>query len=101
MIGRDELAESARYQDALAEEHKWLDYCKLVNVDPEGLEYVAHQRALRAVMLIDGQDPSKRSRTEKTTVDLSPQAESLLLPLTALAMDGIAIGLDAARKARS
>jgi|SRR4051794_23880089 hypothetical protein len=98
MIGVDELAESARYQDALAEEHEFEDHCKLLGVDQEAIEYVAHQRALRCAMLLDGQDPRALSRTEKTPIDLSPAAQQMMPTLAALSLDGIAIGLDAARK---
>ena len=35
------------------------------------------------------------SRTEKTAIKLSDQAESLMTHLTALAMDGITIGMAA------
>ena len=52
--------------------------------------YVAGQRALRAAMILDGQDPNVRV---KTVVQLSPQVEKLLPTLAALAMDGISIGL--------
>jgi hypothetical protein len=98
MIGVDELAESARYQDALSEEHEFEDYCKLIGVDVEGLQYIANQRALRVAMMIDGIDPRTMSRTEKTPINLSPEAQRLMSHLTALSMDGIAIGLDAGRK---
>ena len=98
MIGVDELAESARYQDALSEEHEFEDYCRLISVDPEGLQYIANQRALRVAMMLDGIDTRTMSRTEKTPINLSPRAQELMTHLTALSMDGIAIGLDAGRK---
>lgn len=100
MIGRDELAESARYQDALSEEHGWEEFCKVVGVEPMGLHYIAQQRALRMAMLLDGQDPRLLSRTEKTAVTLSDRATDMMPNLAALAMDGIVIGLHAARKSR-
>jgi hypothetical protein len=99
MITLDNLSESARYMDALSEEHGFEGWARLADVDPEALSYVAGQRALRAAMIMDGQDPSKLSRTEKTTVNLSPHIREMLPTLTALSMDGLGIGLDAGRKA--
>ena len=98
MIGIDELAEAARFQDALSEEHDFDDYCRIIGVDYDGFQYLANQRALRCAMMLDGLDPSKMSRTEKTPINLSPRAQQLMSHLTALAMDGIAIGLHAGRQ---
>jgi hypothetical protein len=99
MIGQDQLAESARYMDALSEEHGFDGWAKMSGIDAEGLNYVASQRALRAAMLLDGQDPRKLSRTRKTKVKLSQTIQDLLPALTALSMDGLAIGIDAGKKA--
>ena len=99
MIGQDELAESARYVDALSEEHSFEGWAKIEGVDPDGLLYVAQQRALRAAMLMDGQDPTKLSRTRKTKVVLSKPIRDLLPALTALAMDGIGLGISAGQRA--
>ncbi len=98
MIGLDELAESARHQDALSEEHGFEDYCRLIGVDVQGFQYIANQRALRLAMMIDGQDPRSLSRTEKTAVNLSPEVQRLMHHLTSLSMDGIAIGIDAGKR---
>jgi hypothetical protein len=98
MIGLDELAESARYMDALSEEHGFEKWADLSNLDAEGLIYVAEQRALRAAMLMDGQNPTLLSRTEKTTITLSPEVQNLMPHLTSLAMDGIGIGVHAGRQ---
>jgi hypothetical protein len=101
MIGQDDLAVSARYMDALSDEYEmgdmgWVN--RLLNVDFEGMQYVAEQRALRAAMLLDGQDPRKLSRTEKTMVSLSPEINALMPHLTALCIDGIGIGIHAGRQ---
>jgi hypothetical protein len=101
MIGQDDLAVSARYMDALSDEYDgdnmdWVN--NLLNVDFVGLQYIAAQRALRAAMILDGQDPRALSRTEKTVVKLSPEIERLMPSLTALSMDGISIGLHAGRQ---
>ncbi|HWI69517.1 MAG TPA: hypothetical protein VNS88_14280 [Nitrospiraceae bacterium] len=98
MIGKDELSESARYMDALSEEHGFDKWADLTNVHPDGLMYVAEQRALRAAMLIDGQDPTLLSRTQKTSITLSPEVQKLMPHLTGLSMDGIGIGLHAGRQ---
>ena len=44
-------------------------------------------------MMIDGLDPTKLSRTEKTPVDLSGPVRMILPTLQALAIDGICIGI--------
>lgn len=98
MIGQDELAESARYMDALAEEHSYTDLARMMDLDPEGWQYVAEQRALRAAMLMDGQDPTLLSRTEVTSVKLPLWLQQLMPALTTLAMDGIVIGVHAGRQ---
>ena len=98
MISVNELAEAARYMDAMAEEHGFTEWTKLSGIDADALQYVANQRALRVAMMMDGQDPSKLSRTVKTTVSLSPRIQKLMPHLTVLAMDGIGIGLDVGRK---
>ena len=100
MISVKELAESARYMDAMAEEHGFNKWADLNDIDAESLHYVANQRALRAAMLLDGKNPSLQSRTEKTMVTLSPEIEKLMPHLTTLAMDGIGIGLHAGRRSR-
>jgi hypothetical protein len=101
VIGQDDLALSARYMDALSDEYEgegqgWVN--ALLDVDYEGMYYIASQRALRAAMILDGQDPTALSRTEKTPVKLSPEVERLMTALTALSMDGITIGLHAGRQ---
>lgn len=98
MIDREELAESARYMDALSEEHGFERWAELANIDATGMHYVAGQRALRAAMILDGQDPTKLSRTQKTKVVLSKEVRELLPTLTAVAMDGIGIGIHAGRQ---
>ena len=98
MIGQDELSESARYMDALSEEHSFTDLARMMDLDPEGLTYVAEQRALRAAMLMDDQDPTLLSRTEKTAITLPLWLRQLMPTLTTLAMDGIQIGIHAARQ---
>ena len=71
MIDVTALAESARYMDALSEEHDSEMWPHLFNVDQQSLHYVAQQRALRCAMILDGMDPTLLSRTEKTPVQLS------------------------------
>lgn len=98
MIDVTALSESARYLDALSEEHDSDSWPYLFNVDQESLHYVAEQRALRCAMMMDGMDPTLLSRTEKTPVQLSEEAIALMPHLTALSMDGIAIGIHAGRQ---
>jgi len=101
MIGQDDLSLSARYMDALSDEYEggdqgWVN--RLLDVDFEGMHHVAHQRALRAAMILDGQDPRLLSRTEPTPINLSPGIEKLMPALAALSLDGITIGIHAGRQ---
>jgi hypothetical protein len=98
MISDEDLKEAARYMDALSEEHGFEALMAMMDVDASGLHYVAGQRALRAAMILDGQDPTKMSRTTKTKIHLSKEVRELLPALTALAMDGIGIGVHAGRQ---
>lgn len=93
MIDRKQFAESARYMDAQAEELGFEGFVAAKGVDLPGLLYIAEQRALRAAMMADGQDPTKLSRTQLTAVNLSPGARQLMPILQAAVMDGIFIGL--------
>jgi hypothetical protein len=98
MISAEDLAFSARYQDAISDEHGHEKVFELGNVDADGLQYIAQQRALRVAMLLDGMNPRELSRTEKTEITLSEMAQHLMPSLTALAMDSIMIGVHAARR---
>jgi hypothetical protein len=98
MINRDELAESARYLDARSEELETLDLIKKDGIDPDGIVYIAEQRALRCAMILDGQDPRLLSRTEKTPVALSPEIKAMMPHLIGLSLDGMLIGIDTLRR---
>src|SRR6478736_991715 len=97
MIIKDALLEAARYSDARSEEHGLEEWAAQTDIDLEGLMYVARQRALRAAMMMDGQDPGLLSRTEPTQVTLGEDAEAAMTYLTAAVMDGIGIGVAASK----
>lgn len=90
MIGKDELAEAARYADAESEEHGFEGYCKLHGIDPEALTYVAEQRGLRAVMVMRGENPNL---VRSTPVALSRQEVELMTMFASSVINGIVIGL--------
>ena len=92
-ITKSELAEAARYSDALTAEYGLQETLRRRGIDLAGVMYIAEQRALRAAMIFDGQDPTELSRTETTQVQLSPRAEEVLAVLQAVALDGVAIGI--------
>ena len=46
------LTKAARYNDAAAEEHGFQPAVEQLGLEVEALAYVAHQRALRAVMMM-------------------------------------------------
>lgn len=93
-LTRDQLTAAVRANDAEVEapDGSLESWCDAHDVSVEDLAYVANQRALRAAMIIDGQDPRTLSRTEFTSVGLSVEAQELLLPLGATWLDGFAAG---------
>jgi len=93
MIDKAALAEAARNTDAYVEEYGIEQWMRSRDLDPGAVSYVINQRALRAAMIIDGQDPSLLSRTEKTDIQLSERARELMPMLQAVVLDGIAIGM--------
>lgn len=94
MIGKDQISEAVRCNDALAEENLDFEaFWEAQDVSIRDLTYVAHQRALRAAMVYDGQDPRAMSRTHPTPVNLSPEALALIPTLVAAWVDGFAAGL--------
>ena len=93
MITKSELADAARYTDALTEEYGLQETMRRQGIDLAGVMYIAEERALRAAMIFDGQDPTELSRTETTQVQLSPPAQEVMATLQAVALDGVAIGI--------
>ena len=92
-ITKSQLAEAARNTDALTEEYGLQETLRRRGIDLAGVMYIAEQRALRAAMIFDGQDPTKLSRTETTQIQLSPRAQEVMAILQAVALDGVAIGI--------
>lgn len=95
MIGRDEIAEAARYADAQAEELGLAGWALDKDLSLDGMVYVASQRALRAAMTLDGQDPRTLSKTEASLVRLPPELHDMVPLLAAVYMDGFAAGFTA------
>lgn len=93
MITSDALLEAARYSDARTEEHGLEQVIEQAGIDSEALAYVANQRALRAAMILDGQDPRKLSQTEDSSVTLGPEAAKMMSYLGAMFMDGVVVGI--------
>lgn len=82
---------AARYNDAEAEDHGLRRTVEKHGIDFETLQYVAEQRALRIVMLQNGQLPEGQS-TECRTIELSTEQRGLLDALVPLYLDAILIG---------
>lgn len=97
MIGKDELAEAARYNDAEVEgdAESFARFFTSRNIDLEGMVYVAQQRALRAVMTsFMGVDPSELNQplnAPHRVVDMPDHLRALLPILTASVIDGVAM----------
>lgn len=92
MIGRDEIAEAARYADARMTELGLPAWMVAYDLDQEGVVYVASQRALRAGMMVEGRDPTELPQDRLSLVRLRPSTQRLLPLLTANWLDGFAAG---------
>ena len=93
MIGKTAFAEAARDADALTEEYGLRETLRGRGIALAGVMSIAEQRALRAAMILDGQDPADLSRTETTQVQLSPRVQEVMAILQAVALDGVPIGI--------
>lgn len=92
MIGRDEIAEAARYADARMTELGLPAWMVAYDLDQDGLMYVASQRALRAAMMWEGRDPRELDPSRLSLVRLGAQGERLMPLATANWLDGFAAG---------
>lgn len=86
------LLMAARYNDAEAEDHPLHKVIEKHGLDAAAYMHIAEQRAIRAVMMMSGQDPTKMSRSEVTAIEFSDEQKALLPSLTSVYMDGIFIG---------
>lgn len=97
MIGKNELAEAARYNDAEVEgdAESFAHFFTNRSIDLEGMVYVAQQRALRAVMTsFMGVHPSELNQSLSAPlqlVDVPDNLRSLLPVLAASVVDGVAM----------
>lgn len=87
----DELAGAARYLDGnkTAEE-----VMELLGVDPQAVVYLAKQRALRGILALRGQTLIGNGLQKIELNETEQRMENLL---TAASMDGLMIGLAAAK----
>lgn len=98
MLDKNKLAEAARNNDAVAEEHGVKDYCERNNIDIDGLAHVAEQRAMRALAIfVDHRSPEMFQTNKRFPLPLSATARKLLPMVSSIAMDGICIGIMAER----
>lgn len=89
-----DLREAARYMDAISEEREGIeDAVTPMGIDPLDLLHTGRQRALRGIMLFLRDQPP----TWEGELVLTEHEESVALMLTAISMDGIAIGARAAQ----
>lgn len=84
------LLVAARYNDAEAEDHGLREMVEKHGLDFHALEWTAEQRALRVVLLQNGQ--VMESGNECHTIELSDQQRALLDALVPLYLDAILIG---------
>jgi hypothetical protein len=93
---RGELLEAARYVDATLSEHNDLvRWYRDRGIAIEDVAYLASQRALRAGMVLEGQDPTLLSRSVPSPVTLRDETKLLVPTFAAVWIDGMAIGWQA------
>lgn len=94
MIGKTEIAQAVCDSDAHTEEYPddYPAFWRTLGVDLDGLTAVAHQRALRMCMSMDGHPPMNWGEGART-VALTPESAALLPMFAALFMDGFAAGV--------
>ena len=87
---RDEpLVEAARYLDARTEEMGLVEMISSLGLDFEKLMYVVEQRALRGVLVLEGEEANF---TTPTGIELNPRQRAMLFLLQPSVLDGIVIG---------
>lgn len=94
------LAEAARYNDAASEEHGFQEAVKQLGLDLEAVAYVAHQRALRAVLFLTRGPEAMQQYAGKplpTVIPLSELERQHTEQLRAVLLDGICVGWKAAQ----
>jgi hypothetical protein len=97
MIGKDQLAEAVRYNDAISEEGRGLPRLLAdLGIDAEGATYVAYQRALRALALVKGGDPEVWGGIAALG-GLTAEQQAILSTLAAAFLDGLAAHARAAQ----
>lgn len=97
MIGRDKIAEAARYADTRMAEIGLPAWMEAYDLDQEGLVYVANARALRAALVLEGRDPTAMPASWLSLVRLEPATERYVPLLTANWLDGFASGFTVER----
>ena len=93
-MNSEQLAGAARYMDELADEKGLLQALQAVDMDMDSIIYVAQQRALRMVLALRGE---KVHSTRQVKVNLSVIEQEIEKHLTLASLDGICIGLAAAK----
>lgn len=96
MLRREAFAKAASDLDELSESGLTLDRILFNHdIDPEGVTYVAKQRALRAALvLVDGWTPGQIEEAARTRrrLNLSPDALEAMSHLAALWLEGVLVG---------
>lgn len=92
-MNSEQLAAAVRYMDDVSDREGLQGVLQAVGVERSDLAYISEQRALRVVLMIRGAPIPKAM----TPIQLSREEEMLLTSLATSCMDGICIGLAAAK----
>lgn len=91
MIGRNELAEAVRYNDALSEEAGGEGLPAMLaslGIDVGGATYVAYQRALRGLVMVKGGDAETWGAIASVR-GLTKEQQDILAALAGMFVDGL------------
>lgn len=92
-IGQRELSEASRYNDARAEDIGLEACVSELGIEMSGLLYAAEQRALRMVLIAQGRDPTKMSKTQFERISLSSNERKMLALFQSCWIDAACVGI--------
>lgn len=98
MIRRIDISQAVCDQDSVLEEtHDLPPFVARLGIELDGLMAVAEQRALRVCMHMDGIDPSRWDKRERS-IHLSSGTAKLLPTFSALWLDAFVAGVQCQRR---
>lgn len=92
-VGQRELSEASRYTDARAEDIGFEETVNELGIEMSGLMYVAEQRALRMILIMQGRSPSEMSKTSFERISLSSNERKMMALFQSCWIDALCVGV--------